>query len=63
MPVAQILAHKHLARVRIREKDAAYKTSTTIGVHKLSADAGMFVNAKVYGVLANLLIQYIREQP
>ena len=37
-------------------KNPAYKTSATVGVHKLSAEAGMFVKAKVNGVVANLLI-------
>jgi hypothetical protein len=32
------------------------KTSAKVGIHKLSAEAGMFVKAKVNGVLANLLI-------
>ena len=37
-------------------KNPAYKTAATVGVHKLSTEAGMFVKAKVNGVLANLLI-------
>ena len=42
-------------------KDPAYKTSATVGVHILSAEAGMFVKAKVNGVLA--IYRQIRELP
>jgi hypothetical protein len=36
-------------------KDPAHNTSATVDVHRLSADAGMFVKAKVHGVLGNAL--------